>query len=202
MDNLAISAIPSFVFYCFVQGITPGPANLCSLSTTMRYGTVVALRQWVGLLIGFFLVALASVGIAWGAQEWFSRILPGLSMMGALYVIWLAWKTLRPARKDHGDAEMKPTILSGILVQVSNVKVILVCLSALLAYVVPYTQQISALLAFGMAMPFIGLGCNMAWIIAGSQLRAWYEHHRRSTDIVMAAALLLCALGMVVPIFQ
>ena len=28
---MPISLIPSFLLYCFVGGITPGPANLCSL---------------------------------------------------------------------------------------------------------------------------------------------------------------------------
>lgn len=167
----------------------------------MRHGTAVALRQWIGLLVGFIVVALASVGIVWGAQEWFARVLPAVTALGALYVGWLAWKTVRPAHDAPDRAEREPGVVSGILIQVTNVKIVLMCLTALLAYVIPYTQEISMLLAFGMAMPPIVLGCNMTWIVAGSQLRTWYERHRRGTDAVMAATLLLCALGMVAPLF-
>lgn len=202
MDGLLVSAFPPFLVYCLIQGITPGPANLCSLTATMRHGTAVALRQWVGLLVGFIFVALASVCIVWSAQEWYARILPALSVLGAFYVTWLAWKTIRPAHENDNHTERKPTVLSGIFIQITNVKIVLMCLTALVAYVVPYTRDVGTLLFFGMFMPLTGLGCNMIWIVAGSQLRAWYEQHRRGTDALMAAALLLCALGMVVPLFQ
>lgn len=35
MVDMPISLIPSFLLYCFVGGITPGPANLCSLSAAL-----------------------------------------------------------------------------------------------------------------------------------------------------------------------
>ncbi len=41
-----MSVILSFLYYSFVSGITPGPANICSLSTAMRKGKQVTLRQW------------------------------------------------------------------------------------------------------------------------------------------------------------
>ena len=50
------ATLAGLAFYCFVQGITPGPANLCSLATTLRYGRTLALRQWYGLIAGFYAV--------------------------------------------------------------------------------------------------------------------------------------------------
>lgn len=202
MDSLALSALPSFFAYCFVQGITPGPANLCSLSTTMRHGTAAALRQWIGLLIGFFVVSLIAVGITWGAQEWFNQALPALSAIGAAYVTWLALKMLRPAPEKADGSGGKPTVLGGFLIQVTNVKVVLICLTALVAYVAPYTQQLGVLFFFGLIIPLVGLSCNMVWILAGARLQTWYAAHRRAMDTVMASALLLCALGMILPLPQ
>lgn len=202
MDSLALSAFPPFFAYCFVQGITPGPANLCSLSTTMRHGTAAALRQWLGLLIGFFVVSLIAVCITWGAQEWFDQALPALSVLGAAYVAWLAFKMLRPASEKTDGAGGRPTVFGGFLIQVTNVKVVLICLTALVAYVAPYTQQLGVLLFFGLIIPLVGLSCNMVWILAGVRLQTWYAAHRRAADIAMASALLLCALGMILPLLQ
>ncbi len=39
MVDMPISLIPSFLLYCFVGGITPGPANLCSLAAALRCGS-------------------------------------------------------------------------------------------------------------------------------------------------------------------
>ena len=53
---MPISLIPSFLIYCFVGAITPGPANLCSLGAALRYGRGPALRQWRGLFCGFIML--------------------------------------------------------------------------------------------------------------------------------------------------
>lgn len=45
--------LSSFLLYCYIGAITPGPANLCSLSTALRYGKGPALRQWRGLFLSF-----------------------------------------------------------------------------------------------------------------------------------------------------
>ena len=46
------SILPTFLIYCFVSAITPGPANLCSLVSAMKYGKKQALLQWRGLFTG------------------------------------------------------------------------------------------------------------------------------------------------------
>ena len=62
---MPVSLIPSFLVYCYVGAITPGPANLCSLGAALRYGKGPALQQWRGLATGFFLVSMAAVGVTW-----------------------------------------------------------------------------------------------------------------------------------------
>jgi threonine/homoserine/homoserine lactone efflux protein len=41
--------------HSFIEGITPGPANLASLNASLHYGKTSALRQWRGLFTGCFL---------------------------------------------------------------------------------------------------------------------------------------------------
>lgn len=201
MESLPLSVMVSFFMYCFIQGITPGPANFCSLSTTLKYGVFTALRQWAGLLLGFFIVSFVTVGFVWGANGWLGQLLPILSLLGAAYVVWLAWKMLRPA---HGEVDANlhtPTFASGVFVQVTNVKIALMCLTALVTYITPYTQHLGIFLVVGILMPLIGVSCNMVWIVAGSCLQAWYAKHSRVVDAFMAAALLMCAFEMVAPLF-
>ena len=50
-----------FLYYVYITAITPGPANLCSLGTAIQYGRKVAMRQWLGLLIGFVIVSTSAV---------------------------------------------------------------------------------------------------------------------------------------------
>lgn len=95
-------------FYCFVQGITPGPANLCSLATTLRYGRTLALRQWYGLIAGFYAVSFASVLVVWTVGQVASGLTGWLTVAGAVYVLWLAWTMVAPSREGHALYEAKP----------------------------------------------------------------------------------------------
>ncbi|WP_304856234.1 hypothetical protein [Adlercreutzia caecimuris] len=194
------ATLVGLAFYCFVQGITPGPANLCSLATTLRYGRTLAVRQWYGLIAGFYAVSFASVLVVWTVGQVASGLMGWLTVAGAAYVLWLAWTMVAPRREGHGLYEVKPTAASGFLLQITNVKILVLCLTALCSYVLPLSDHPLALVAAGLVMPLIGIGCNLAWIYAGELLRSFYERHRRRVDGVMAASLALCAATMVAPL--
>ena len=81
------SLIPAFLVYCFVGGITPGPANLCSLSAALRYGRGPALKQWQGLFVGFFLVSMGAVAVTYCLGTLLSGYVGWLAWVGAAYLL-------------------------------------------------------------------------------------------------------------------
>ena len=86
---MPVTMLPSFLLYCFTGGITPGPANLCSLSAALRYGPGAALRQWRGLFTGFLLISLVSVAITWRLGAALGQYVGMLSWLGAVYMLSL-----------------------------------------------------------------------------------------------------------------
>ena len=196
---MPISLIPSFLIYCFVGAITPGPANLCSLGAALRYGRGPALRQWRGLFCGFFLDSMGAVAVTWLLGAALDRYVGALSWIGAAYLLWMAWHMLRPGGADPDRDPAAPTFLTGLLVNLTNVKVIIFCIAALSGYVLPYNSSIWALLAVGLFLPFTGPLCNLVWLFAGASLQTLFANHRRTVDIVMALSLALCAASMVWP---
>ncbi|MCI9671932.1 MAG: LysE family transporter [Lawsonibacter sp.] len=193
------SLIPSFLIYCFVGGITPGPANLCSLSAALRYGRDPALRQWRGLFCGFFLDSMGAVALTWLLGAALDRYVGALSWIGAAYLLWMAWHMLRPGGADPDRDPAAPTFLTGLLVNLTNVKVIIFCIAALSVYVLPYNSSIWALLAVGLFLPFTGPVCNLVWLFAGASLQKLFARHRRTVDVAMALSLALCAVSLVWP---
>lgn len=196
---MPLSLLPSFLLYCYVGAITPGPANLCSLSTALRYGKGPALRQWRGLFTGFFVVSMASVLITYFLGTVLNQYVGVLSWVGAAYLLWMAFNTLRFSAGPEGQAPEAPGFLSGLLVNLSNVKVMIFCLMALASYVLPYNGSFWALLAAGLFLPFTGPLANLVWLFAGAALQRLFANHRRAVDIVCAAALALCAVSLVLP---
>ncbi|WP_297871800.1 LysE family transporter [uncultured Oscillibacter sp.] len=193
------SLLPSFLLYCYVGAITPGPANLCSLSTALRYGKGPALRQWRGLFTGFFLVSMAAVLATWLMGTLLNQYVGALSWVGAVYLLWMAWHTLRASSGPEGQVSSAPGFLSGLLVNLTNVKVMIFCLMALASYVLPYTRSLRALLAVGLFMPFTGPLANLVWLFAGAALQKLFVNHRKAVDRACAAALALCAVTLVRP---
>lgn len=194
------SLIPSFLLYCYVGAITPGPANLCSLSTALRYGRGPALRQWRGLFTGFFLISMAAVAATYFLGTLLNQYVGALSWIGALYLLWMAWHTLRSSSAGPGDrAPAAPGFWTGLLVNLTNVKVMIFCLMALASYILPYTRSFGALLAVGLFLPFTGPLANLVWLFAGAALQRFFVNHRQAADRICAAALALCAVTLVWP---
>ena len=196
---MPISLIPSFLIYCFVGAITPGPANLCSLGAALRYGRGPALRQWRGLFCGFFLDSMGAVAVTWLLGAALDRYVGALSWIGAAYLLWMAWHMLRPGGAGPDRDPAAPTFLTGLLVNLTNVKVIIFCIAALSGYVLPYNSSIWALLAVGLFLPFTGPVCNLVWLFAGASLQKLFARHRRTVDVAMALSLALCAASLVWP---
>lgn len=193
------SLIPSFLIYCFVGGITPGPANLCSLGAALRYGRGPALRQWQGLFCGFFLDAMGAVVLTWLLGAALNQYVGALSWVGAAYLLWMAWHMARSRGVDSDRDPAVPSFRTGLLINLTNVKVILFCITALSGYVLPYNASIWALLPVGLFLPFTGPVCNLVWLFAGASLQKLFASYRKTVDLVMAVSLALCALSMVWP---
>lgn len=198
--SVPISLIPSFLVYCYVGAITPGPANLCSLSAALRYGKGPAMRLWRGLFTGFFLVSMLSVLITWLLGTLLNRYVSYLSWVGAAYLLWMAWHMARSAGGAPAESDPAyPSFRNGLLVQATNVKIMVFCLTALSGYVLPYTRSFWSLLAVGLFLPLTGPVANLVWIFAGVTLQRWFVRYRKSVDLVMAVALALCAVTLVWP---
>lgn len=197
--DMPVSLIPSFLIYCFVGGITPGPANLCSLGAALRYGRGPALRQWRGLFCGFFLDSMGAVVLTWLLGAALNDYVGMLSWVGAAYLLWMAWHMLRSSGLNPDRDPAAPSFVTGLLVNLTNVKVIIFCIAALSSYVLPYSRSLWALLPVGLFLPFTGPACNLVWLFAGASLQTLFANHRKTVDLVMALSLALCAVSLVWP---
>ena len=138
---MPLSLIPTFFLYCAVSAITPGPANLCSLASAIKYGKQRALRQWRGIFIGFAVVALISSTAVWFLGTLLNRYLRVLTWIGAGYILYLAWHILRSDNSGEADAGAHCNFVTGLLVQLTNAKIIIFCMTALTTYALPYANS-------------------------------------------------------------
>ncbi len=190
------SLLPTLLLQILVVGYTPGPANIFSLAMSLRHGRKQSMVMWLGLLTGFLIaVTLMAVlthfiGMAFGQYVGF------LKYLGAAYIVYLAyriWRSNRQGNEKQGDC----TFVSGMLVQMTNAKMLLFDLTAFSTFVLPYSNRLVDLLEVGAWLVLAGPGGNLVWLLAGSYLRQFFTKYGRQVDVVSAMALVLCALYIV-----
>lgn len=193
---IPIELIPSFLFYAFVSGITPGPANLSSLSVALNYGKKNAIRQWYGIFTGYTIVSISSVFVCYFIGTTFERYVRALSFIGLLYMVRLAFMQFREAfipQEIIGDEARQGKFTTGVLIQLTNVKIMIYCVTAISIYSLPYNKDFFSIFLCGLLLPLTGPVCNLAWIFAGVILKKFFGSYRKTINIVMGLSLLFCA---------
>ena len=188
---MSLEVALSFLLYAFVSGITPGPANLCSLSVAMGSGKSAAIKQWYGLFTGYTIVSLISVFIVYFISSAFENFIRVFAFVGAIYIAYLAISLLIQAFKPLEEIRNSRTTGSfrtGLFVQLTNVKIMVF---------LPYHQDFPHLLLFGILLPLTGPICNLAWLFAGVLLQGLFKKHHRIFYTLMGLSLLYCAIGIV-----
>ena len=214
---IPIEILPSFLFYCYISAVTPGPANICSLSTSLQEGKKAAFQQWIGIFTGFFIVSIISVFVSYFLGTALNDKVQYLSFVGAAYLIYLAIHILaghnNKSEQKNDDEEKSPDMnsseksffqhfLTGVLVQLTNVKIMLMCLTAITSFVLPYNRTFLPILAAGLFLPFTGPVANLVWLFAGLSLKRLFSNHKKTVNIVMSLSLILCAVSLVISFFK
>ncbi len=116
---MPLRLVPSFLFFTFINGITPGPANLSSLFVSLNCGKQAALRQWRGIFTGFFIDAMIAVLICYFLGKAAGDKIYFLPYVGATYIVWLAIRILRSRPKNEMSGAKNYGFRSGLIVQLS-----------------------------------------------------------------------------------
>lgn len=189
--------LPSLLLLIFTVGYTPGPANIYALSCSLRYGRRQALRMWLGLLTGFSIAVTVMAVLTHLLGEVLGNYVGYVKYAGAAYILYLAWKMYSDSGKESGETRAC-SFLSGMLVQLTNAKILLFDLTVFSTFVLPYSKDLADLLAVAAWLELAGPAANLAWIMLGAGLGKFFTRYRRQADIVMAACLAVCGVLIVI----
>jgi len=186
----------SFLSVVFITTFTPGPNNIMSMCNASKYGFRKSFRFNLGIFAGFLIImALCTVFSAT-----LSAVIPGLKpymqLAGALYILWLAWKTYK---SKPGTAEERAginTFQSGFLLQFVNPKVILYGITLISTFVIPYYDSLPQLMGFSVFLATVGFISTCCWALFGSLFQKLLTVHSRQVNAVMALMLVYCAASL------
>lgn len=186
----------AFVSYVFITTFTPGPNNIMSMNNASRYGLKKSMPFNLGVFAGFVIIMVLCTLFSAALYRVIPSVKPFLIIIGAVYILYLAWKTLKsdPAHVEQKSATN--TFSSGLLLQFVNPKVILYGITTVSTFVVPFYKSLPILLAFCISLAFIGFVSTSCWALFGSVFQRFLSGHTKIINIIMAVLLLYCAVSL------
>jgi homoserine/homoserine lactone efflux protein len=205
---MSIELLIAFIAACILLGLTPGPNMSLIIANTLRGGlasgfvTLAGTTTGLALLVGAAALGMSSVMVF--MSEWFDVI----RWLGALYLVflgarqlWQFWSRRRnPALPPLPAASRSGAYVQGLLVSLSNPKVLLFLGAFLPQFVDPHADPVRQL--WVLAVLFVGVlaAVDVGYTVAIAKARTTFSVAKLAVLDGAAGVLLLAggiALAMV-----
>lgn len=188
--------LSEFLIYCFVTAYTPGANNLLSMSNAIRLGFRRSVRFNLGILSGFFAVMTICTVFSAALFSVLPKIKLVMQILGALYMLYLAWKVWKSSADLEADRGKEASFLSGMVLQFANPKIYIYAITAMTLYILPVYHSMGAMAGFTVVLAVIGASGSFLWALFGAAFCRFFSKHTRLVNIVMAVLLVYCAAAL------
>jgi threonine/homoserine/homoserine lactone efflux protein len=201
---LSVDTIWLFTLASIALGVAPGPDNIFVLAQSSQHGVKAGLLVTLGLCTGLiFHTALVVFGVALIFQ---TSILAFtlLKVVGACYLIYLAWQAFRAGSSQGLSREVSggSLYLRGIIMNVTNPKVAIFFLAFLPQFVDPSLGQVSlqvvqlgGIFIVATWMVFSGVavtaGALGRWLQSSARAQLWLNRIAGMVFLALALRLLV-----------
>lgn len=172
---------------------SPGPNNIMLLSTASKYGIRKNMKFMAGIWTGSFSLMILCGLLCRTLSNLIPGIAPVMKCVGAVYLLYLAYLTFRRQPPGEKDSDREPSYVSGIVLQLVNVKIIIYGLTMFSSFILPYESASIPLLGFAIYLMVLGAIGNLIWAFAGNVLKQFYGKYYQVMNLVMALLLVWCA---------
>lgn len=188
--------ILSFLTFSLLAIFTPGPNNIMALCNAGKYGFKKSLPFNLGVAAGFILLLSVSVAFSVMLYGALPAVKPVMAVIGAAYMLYLAYKTL--VSKPHGEDNRKEhtTFLAGTMLQFINPKGVLFGITVAANYLTPNFKTLPPMMGFALLLSVITLASTCSWSAFGAIFQKFIKKHQMAFNIVMAALLVYCAVSL------
>ena len=186
-----------FLPACIGMNFFPGPNNLVALvhgiRTNARRATVAGLARLPVMVVMLVLLAVgleALLALSAGAFQW-------LRIIGAAYLLWMAWQAIHVVVTTRIDLEVRKTLLlmarSEALVAFTNPKLILIFFAFFPQFIDPGKPVVPQVVVMGGTFILIEIGAIGLYAFGGRWLQERFEDGQNSRWLSRFTAVALTA---------
>lgn len=188
MDSINLGAMLTFVF---VTTYTPGPNNITSSSMGILYGYKKTLHYMGGIAVGFFGIMLLAGLVSGTLYAVFPSLEAVMRVVGAGYILWLAYKTLKSSYQFSEDDSPALGFTNGVLLQAVNPKLWVYALTLYSTFLASITDNVFFLLISALFVTMVAFSACSTWAIFGAAIKRVLHRPRFREALNIALALLL-----------
>jgi threonine/homoserine/homoserine lactone efflux protein len=188
-DNLLALTI-----FAFVGAFTPGPNNLMATAAGTAFGLARTISQILGVTFGFCVMIVAfGFGFAQVVAA-FPTLHRMLQIVGAAYLLYLAWRIARAGDPAADEAMRRPlTFYEGAMFQLINPKAWTLVLGVVAAFTTGGDRLYLELAVIVAIFAFMTTATLVVWCLFGVAIRMFLSspRQRRIVNYTMSAAVVL-----------
>ena len=188
---MTLELLLAFVAFAFATAVTPGPNNVMMLASGVNFGFWRSVPHMLGIAFGMT-VLVASVGVGLGGLfRAYPVLYDVLRVVGAAYLLYLAWGIARSGAPKAGGAGDRPLgFLGAAAFQWVNPKSWVMALGAVTAYV-PLDGYFRNVLVVAVVCGLVAAPSVGVWAGFGTGLGRFLGSPGRGRAFNVAMALLL-----------
>ena len=179
---LETSQVIAFVLICLAMVLTPGPNMIYLISRSICQGKTAGFISLAGVAAGFvFYMLCASLGIT-ALVVAVPYAYDTIRIAGALYLLWLAWKALKPnaallfdIKNLSYDSPVK-LFLMGFITNLLNPKIAIMYLSLLPQFIQPQHGSILfQSIQLGLIQILVSVSVNAAIVFSAGMIALFLQ---------------------------
>ena len=189
----------AFFSYIILSAYTPGPNNIMAMTNSAKVGLRKTLPFCMGVFLGFSINMSLCAVFARMLFQFIPAVAPIMKWIGVVYILFLAYIIYRDKpHEGRQTGHLNPeSMLTGVVMQFVNVKVILYGITALSTFILPYSQSVQTLMLAVATLSVMGASGTFCWAIFGTMLQRLYQSNRKLLNLLMALLLVYCAVASI-----
>lgn len=183
----------AFLVFALVSSFTPGPNNTMLLFSGLNFGFRRSFPHMLGVTAGFAILVMA---VGMGLSEIFIQwpvLYTVLRYIGAVYLIYLAWRIFRSGQLKIKEKNQKPiSFLQAVAFQWANPKAWVMSIIAVTTYVPAEHFLLNLMVLISLFIVFVFMS-SVVWTLFGNWIQRFLHrpHYLRIFNLTMAILLVL-----------
>lgn len=178
----------AFIIFVFIMSLTPGPNTIMAMNSGQQHGFRSSIKLNLGMAFGMGLIGLIGVFFAHWLQST-PTFLTVMKIVGSAYLLYLAYHVF--ISKPTDDNEKSGGFRTGLLLQLTNVKVYLYFITGLGAF--SFAGLMDSIPAKWVFMVIIGSLGTFIWTVGGQMISRLYFRYYRLFNLIVALLLVFSA---------